>query len=117
MAGGIIDLAIGALTLQQPMPSEPMGMMSGSASGGSYFLLGFGVIVLLSGLYMLTPRMIKSRDLFGWLMIIYGVIMLFFGFGMITDLFAMMEGSTISGGVMIFVGVAMLFSGFSMRKM
>jgi hypothetical protein len=49
-------------------------------------------------------------------MILYGVIMLLLGFGMISGVIAMMQGSTISGALMIFVGIAMLFSGFDMRK-
>ena len=94
-----------------------MGMMSSGVGWVVYFLLGLGFIVLLSGLYMFTADMMKNRALFGWLMILYGVIMLFLGFEMINGMIVMMQGSTLSGAVMIFVGVAMLFSGFGMRKM
>ena len=94
-----------------------MGMMSSGVGWVGYFLLALGFTVLLSGLYMFTADMMKNRALFGWLMILYGVIMLFLGFEMINGMIVMMQGSTLSGAVMIFVGVAMLFSGFSMRKM
>lgn len=94
-----------------------MGMMGSGVGWVGYFLLALGIIVLLSGLYMFTADMMKNRALFGWLMILYGIIMLFLGFGMINGIIAMMQGSTLSGAVMAFVGVAMLFSGYSMRKM
>ena len=94
-----------------------MGMMSSGVGWVVYFLLALGFIVLLSGLYVFTADMMKNRALFGWLMILYGVIMLFLGFEMINGMTVMIQGSTLSGAVMIFVGVAMLFSGFSMRKM
>lgn len=94
-----------------------MGIMGSGVGWAGYFLLALGVIVLLSGLYMFTADMVKNRALFGWLMILYGVIMLFLGFEMISGMIVMTQGSTLSGGVMIFVGGAMLFSGFSMRKM
>jgi uncharacterized membrane protein len=66
---------------------------------------------------MFAAQMMKNRAMFGWLMALHGIIMLFIGFAMITGMAAMMQGSILSGAVMIFVGVAMLFSGFSMRKM
>lgn len=89
-------------------------MATPSTAWAGYFLLALGLIVLLTGLYMLTARMMRNRSLFGWLMIVYGVTMLILGAGMIGEVFSMMQGSTISGGVMILVGLAMLYSGFGM---
>jgi len=89
-------------------------MISPSTLWASYFLLALGLTVLLTGLYMLTARMMRNRSIFGRLMILYGVIMLVLGAGMIGQVFSMMQGSTISGGVMIVVGIAMLYSGFTM---
>ena len=94
-----------------------MGMMPSGPLWIGYVLVALGIIVLLSGLYMFAAQMMKNRAMFGWLMIIYGMIMLFIGFAMINGMGAMMQGSMLSGTVMIFVGVAMLFSGYSMRKM
>ena len=81
-----------------------------------YFLLALGIVVLLTGVYMLTVRMMQSRSSFGWLMILYGVIMLILGVGMIGQMFSVMQSSTLSGSVMIIVGVAMLYSGANMTR-
>ena len=115
IVGGIVDIAAGFVNLQL----SPMGMQSmmAPASWIGYFLLVLGFIVLLSGLYLHSARMMKNRGLFGWLMIIYGLIMLALGFGMAGQLFSMMVGSTISGSVMIIVGVAMLYTGHDMARM
>ena len=117
IVGGVIDLVVGFVSLQQSMSGSSMGMMFSGASWVSYFLLALGIVVLLSGLYMFAAQMVKNRATFGWLMIIYGIIMLLLGFAMINGMVAMMQGSILSGTAMIFVGVAMLFSGYSMRKM
>ena len=117
IVGGVIDLVVGFVSLQQSMSGSSMGMMPSGVSWVSYFLLALGIVVLLSGLYMFAAQMVKNRATFGWLMIIYGIIMLLLGFAMINGMVAMMQGSILSGTVMIFVGVAMLFSGYSMRKM
>ena len=117
IVGGVIDLVVGFVSLQQSMPGPSMGMMPSGSSWIGYFLVTLGIIVLLSGLYMFPAQMMKNRAMFGWLMKIYGIIMLFLGFAMINGMVAMMQGSILSGIVMIFVGVAMLFSGYSMRKM
>ena len=117
VVGGVIDLVVGFVSLQQSMPGSSMGMMPSGPLWIGYFLVTLGIIVLLSGLYMFAAQMMKNRAMFEWLMILYGIIMLFIGFAMINGMVAMMQGSILSGAVMIFVGVAMLFSGFSMRKM
>ena len=117
VVGGVIDLIVGFVSLQQSMPGSSMGMMPSGPSWMGYFLLALGIVVLLTGLYMFAAQMMKNRAMFGWLMIIYGMIMLFIGFAMINGMGAMMQGSMLSGTVMIFVGVAMLFSGYNMRKM
>jgi hypothetical protein len=52
------------------------------------------------------------------LMVVYGVIMLVLGVGMIGQFFnLMMQGSSVSGIAMILVGLAMLYSGSGMTKM
>lgn len=80
-----------------------------------YFLVFLGVIVLLTGLYLLTPRMM-NRSIIGPLMLLYGVIMLVLGIGMLGRMFSMMQNSTLSGAVMLLTGVAMLYSGYGMTK-
>jgi uncharacterized membrane protein len=65
-------------------------------------------------MYLLTTGMMKRRSFIGALMLLYGVIMLVLGGGMIGQMFSVMQWSTLSGSVMIIVGVAMLCSGYSM---
>lgn len=116
VVGGIVDLVAGSFYLQQSMGVQPMmGLVSMPWIG--YFLLALGVIVLVSGLYVLAARMMKNRSIFGWLMILYGLIMFVLGFGMIGQVFSMMQGSEFSGIVMIIVGIAMLYSGYGMARM
>jgi len=116
ITGGIVDLVAG-LALLQPagMAEEPM-MVPSPATWGGYFLLGLGVIVLLTGLYLLTSRMMKNRSIFGALMLLYGVIMLILGVAMLGQVFSMMRGSMLSGAVMLLMGAAMLYSGYGMIR-
>ena len=65
---------------------------------------------------MLTVKMMQHRSGFGLLMILYGIIMLISGAGMIGQMFFVMQGSTFSGGLMIVVGLAMLYSGSDMVR-
>jgi Kef-type K+ transport system membrane component KefB len=81
-------------------------------------LLGLGVIVFSTGLYVLVSRMMKQRSTIALLMIVYGVIMLVLGVGMIGQFFnLMMQGSSVSGIAMTIVGLAILYSGSGMTKM
>jgi uncharacterized membrane protein len=116
VVGGLVDIIVGAVILQQPMGNQPMMELSPSSWIG-YFLLALGIIVLLSGLYVLTARMMTRRKQFGWLMIVYGVVMLVLGAGMLGQMFSMMQGFVISGTVMIVIGLAMLYSGYDMTRM
>jgi hypothetical protein len=111
VVGGIVDMVAGLALLQ------PAGMMfSSTAMWSGYFLLILGLIVLLTGLYLLTARMMKNRSTIGGLMLLYGVVMLVLGFGMLGRVFSMMQGSTLSGSVMLLMGVLMLYSGYGMTK-
>ena len=114
--GGLIDLVVGMLILRDKSMQMGSEMMIESGSLVSYFLLALGVIVLLTGFYMLFSKMMVQSTT-GFLMILYGVCMLILGVGMIGQLFNfMMQGSIVSGIMMIFVGLAMLYSGFEMTK-
>ncbi len=116
IVGGLIDLTAGIVLVQPTgmMGSESM-MARSAALGAGYFLIVLGVIVLLTGLYLLTPRMM-NRSFVGPLMLLYGVIMLALGIGMLGRLLSMMQNSTLSGAVMLLTGVAMLYSGYGMTK-
>jgi uncharacterized membrane protein HdeD (DUF308 family) len=108
--GGVIDVLAGLALLQPPV------MRFSSTPSIGYFLLVFGIVVFLSGLYIFFEPMLKGRTTFGWLMGLYGIIMLAIGLAMIERMFPMMQGSTLSGGTMIIVGAAMLYSGYDMRR-
>jgi len=88
-------------------------MALGGNSALAYFLMSLGFVVLITGAYALVGRMMNRRAI-GFLMILYGVIMLILGVGMFSTLLPMIQGSTISGTLMIVVGVGMLYSGADM---
>jgi len=115
LVGGLIDVIVGLLIL--PRSSMAMGStMNSSAILAAYFLLALGVIVFVTGVFVFIFGM-KHQSVTGLLMILYGVLMLILGVGMIEQVFSfMMQGSIYSGIVMIFVGLVMLYSGFNMAK-
>jgi hypothetical protein len=115
--GGVIDLVAGFALLQptEMMPAQPM-LASSSFGWVGYFLVILGVVVLLTGLYLFKAHMMSNSTIIGALMLLYGIIMLGLGLGMLGQVFSMMEGSTLSGAVMIVMGIAMLYSGYSMTK-
>lgn len=119
--GGVVDIAAGIAFLQAIPTQSPMEMGSQVGSSMSswigYFLVILGVIVLLSGAYLLVIQMMKKSILFGRLMIFYGIVMLALGVGMIGQTFSRMQASTLSGSVMILLGISMLYSGFEMTRM
>ena len=112
----MIDIAVGWILLQQ-MPGMGMSTMTGSATAVGYFLLPFGAIVFLTGVYALGVRMMK-RAAVGLLMTIFGVIMLALGVGMIGRFINFMQqgSSMISGAAMILLGLGMLYSGSDMTR-
>ncbi len=116
--GGIIDVGAGLALLQNPSSMMPMDalVMTSSVLWAGYFLLALGALVLFTGVYMISASMMRHRSGFGWLMILYGVIMLVVGVGMMGQMFPMMQGSALSGSVMIVVGAAMLYSGSDMAR-
>lgn len=96
MIGGLIDVVVGILILQEnSMRVSSQMMIVDSSSLASYFLLALGVIVLLTGFYVLVSKMMIHSTT-GFLMILYGVLMLILGVGMIGQLFNLMQGSTVS---------------------
>jgi uncharacterized membrane protein HdeD (DUF308 family) len=118
--GGIVDLFVGALLMQSRLgPVATRDMMS-SSSGSSigFAVLAFGAVVLLTGLYLLVSQMMRHREGFGLLMILYGVVMLVLGASMIGQMFTMMamQLSLLSGILMLALGLAMLFSGADMLR-
>lgn len=117
VAGGALDIVVGSLLLQQSMNPGAMGILSFGAAV-AVFLLLLGLVVLVTGMYVFSAPMMRNRSTLGWLMILYGVIMLVLGLGMITGMFRlmMMGASLLSGGLMLLSGAVMLYSGSSMRR-
>jgi uncharacterized membrane protein HdeD (DUF308 family) len=112
LAGGLTDLWAGLSILLQS--SMGMGPMQGARLLG-YFLSALGLVVLLTGMLMFTPRVMSHFT--SLLMITYGLIMLVLGVGMISGIFnVMMQWSILSGIVMITLGLLMLYSGSHMSR-
>jgi Na+-translocating ferredoxin:NAD+ oxidoreductase RnfD subunit len=118
IAGGIIDLVVGASLTQNPPPAVMAQAMMSSQSDYpiGYAVFAFGIVVLATGLYLLFTRMMHHRAGFGFLMVLYGIVMLVLGAGMIRNVFLMMQYSLLSGIVMIIVGLTMLYSGSEMIR-
>ena len=112
LVGGLVDLVVGFMILQQT--SSRMNMQVSDDGIFGWFLVAFGVMVVMSGGYALVSRMMRCREM-GVLMVVYGLVMLVIGIGMIEQLFnLMMRGSIISGLVMILIGITMLYCGVDM---
>ena len=116
VAGGIVDFIVGFTILGQN--SMEMGNAMNAGATVAYLLLVLGAVVLLTGVYVFASRMMAHTSTIGLLMLLYGVIMLGLGVGMIGQFFnlMMMQSSIISGTIMILLGAAMLYSGFDMTK-
>jgi len=113
LVGGIFDLWGGLSILFQTHTGLSTTMRPGYLG---YFLTSLGVVVLVTGALMFVPLMNRFT---GLLMIIYDLIMLVLGGGMLSGtLNEVMQWSSFSGIVMLVLGVVMLYSGSSMsRKM
>lgn len=116
IVGGVVDLIAGISLLQSTtMMGSEYAIMNPNAIWAGYFLVGLGVVVLVTGVYISVTRMMNS-PLIGALMLVYGIVMYGLGIGMLVRLFSLMQYSAISGVVMLLVGTAMLFSGYDMRR-
>jgi hypothetical protein len=118
IGGGALDIAVGSLLLTQSMNPTDMGMIGFETGVVAVFLLLLGLVVLVTGTYVFSASMMRHSAILSGLMILYGVIMLILGVGMITGMFRlmMMGASLLSGGLMLLSGAAMLYSGVSMRR-
>lgn len=117
IVGGVIDLVAGVVLIQPTMMmrgSSTMVPMMGLWVG--YFLVALGLVVLLTGVYLVFARMMMNRSFVGLLMLTYGLIMLVLGTAMLRNLVPMMQGSTLSGVAMLGSGILMLYSGYGMSK-
>jgi len=117
IVGGALDLGVGLLILATvPMASSGTGMGVTWGYVGAILLLLLGGAVLGTTVQMIGMRKTPRRRSEGFLMIVYGVLMLVAGLAMIGRLLPMMQAPDASGGAMIAVGLGMLYVGATMRR-
>jgi|SRR3989442_4611910 len=114
--GGALDLAVGLLILATGPMASSNGMGVTGAYIGSILLLLLGGVILGSTVQMIGSRKTPRRRSEGFLMIVYGVLMLIAGAAMLGRLFPTMQAPEVSGAVMIGVGLAMVYVGATMRR-
>jgi len=98
------------------MASSGTGMGATWGYVGAILLLLLGGAVLGTTVQMIGMRKTPRRRSEGFLMIVYGVLMLVAGLAMIGRLLPMMQAADVSGGAMIAVGLGMLYVGATMRR-
>ena len=116
IVGGAIDLGVGLLILATGPMASSDGIGVTGAYVGAILLLLLGGIILGSTVQMIGTRNTPRRRSEGFLMIVYGVLMLVAGAAMLGRLFPAMQAPEVSGAVMIGVGLAMLYVGATMRR-
>src|SRR6266571_5941218 len=116
IVGGALDLAVGLLILATGPMASSNGMGVTGAYSGSVLLLLLGGVILGSTVQMIGSRKTPRRRSEGFLMFVYGVLMLVAGATMIGRLFPTMQAPDVSGAAMIGVGAAMLYLGATMRR-
>jgi len=117
IVGGALDLGVGLLILATvPMASSDTGMGVTWGYVGAILLLLLGGAVLGTTVQMIGMRTTPRRRSHGFLMIVYGVLMLVAGLAMIGRVLPMMQAPDVSGGAMIAVGLGMLYVGATMRR-
>jgi len=114
--GGALDLAVGLLILATgPMASSNgMGVTAGYV--GAILLLLLGGVILGSTVQMIGSRKTPRRRSEGFLMILYGVLMIPTGLAMLGRLFPAMQAPEAFGATMVVVGLAMIYIGATMRR-
>src|SRR2546428_2964832 len=117
IAGGALDLGVGLLILaSSPMASTETGMGVTWGYVGATLLLLLGGVVLGSTVQMVGMRKTPRRRSEGFLMIVYGVLMLVAGLAMLGRLLPMMQASDPAGGAVIAVALGMVYVGGTMRR-
>src|SRR6266566_4318103 len=114
--GGALDLGVGLLILATGPMASSAAMGVTVAYLGATLLLLLGGVILGSTVHMIGSRKTPRRRSDGFLMFVYGVLMLVAGATMIGRLFPTMQAPDVSGAAMIGVGVAMLYLGATMRR-
>src|SRR2546422_967599 len=115
IVGGTLDLGVGLLILASGPMASSDGMGVSGAYVGAILLLLLGGVILGSTAQMIGTRQSPRRRSQGFLMIVYGVLMLVAGAAMLGRLLPTMQAPDVSGAAMIGVGLAMLYVGAMMR--
>src|SRR2546425_3173545 len=117
IAGGAMDLGVGLLICAtSPMASTETGMGVTWGYLGAILLLLLGGVVLGSTVRMIGMRTTPRGRSEGFLMIVYGGLMLAAGLAMLGRVFPVMQAPDASGGAMIAVGLGMLYVVATMRR-
>src|SRR3989449_4929972 len=116
IVGGTLDLGVGLLILASGPMASSDGMGVSGAYVGAILLLLLGGVILGSTAQMIGTRQSPRRRSQGFLMIVYGVLMLVAGAAMLGRFLPTMQAPDVSGAAMIGVGLAMLYVGATMRR-
>src|SRR3989449_11055454 len=110
IAGGALDLGVGLLILATaPMASTETGMGVTWGYVGAILLLLLGGVVLGGTVQMIGIRRTLRRRSEGFLMIVYGVLMLSAGLALLGRGVPMIQAPEGSGGAMIAGGPGMVY--------
>jgi hypothetical protein len=90
-----------------------MGMSTqiGDATSWATFLYALGILLIVTGALALSRIGRSKMSAFGFLMIVYGAVMVGIGVIMSTMMVAAMQNATILGAGMTVVGLGMLING------
>lgn len=118
--GAGVDFISSYLILADSMvTTNSMGVSMTAYSPGAVAwgigLSAFGAVLVFSALATVSSIGLNRMRLFGALMIVYGVAMIFVGAAMYTGM-ALMSGYIISSLAMFVVGTLMILSGAFMRR-
>lgn len=121
LVGALLDFSTGYLILTQAMmTTNEMGVnmteynSSALAWGIAIFVLG--AILLVTAIASVSSVGKRRMDLFGVLMTVFGVAMLFIGGAMYSRVTPMMAGYFLSSLGMFVVGALMVLNGILMRR-
>jgi hypothetical protein len=121
LVGSLIDFVSGSLILTQGvMTTNQMGVTMNEydpytlAWGIAIFVLG--AVLLITAFASISSTGMRRMDLFGVLMSVYGVVMIFIGGAMYSRLTTVMQGSFLTSLAMFSVGVLMVLNGILMRR-
>jgi hypothetical protein len=114
----ILGAALDFYSSYQIMSYPTAGMMESSqpATAWEVGLASLGVLLVITAVVGISPLRAGRMALFGALMTIYGVLMLFLGAAMDSGISPAMQTATVAGLGMLAVGVLMVVNGLMMLR-